>query len=142
MGFEEFVAAVIREIHDLGMTMSVEEQNSLFKNVNHRLLHSNLKTAKTRRQILWLESVNSLLHLTTNWSSLFLMLFLQSCNMFLKENIASMVKSYSKVNLRTLCESARANHQKDPVQKDDSLANRLSTSQTAASEGCIGFLKI
>lgn len=41
MGFEEFVAAVIREIHDLGMTISVEEQNSLFKNVNHRLLHSN-----------------------------------------------------------------------------------------------------
>lgn len=52
MGFEEFVAAVIREIHDLGMTVSVEEQNSLFKKVNHRLLHSNLKTAKTRKQIL------------------------------------------------------------------------------------------
>ncbi len=110
MGFEEFVAAVIREIHDLGMTMSVEEQNSLFKNVNHRLLHSNLKTAKTCRQILWLENVNYLLHLTTNWSSLFLMLILQSCNKFLKENIASMAKSYNKVNLRTLCESARANH--------------------------------
>ncbi len=29
MCFEGFVAAVITEIHDLGMTMSVEEQNSL-----------------------------------------------------------------------------------------------------------------
>ncbi len=31
MCFEGFVSAVIREIHDLGMTMSVEEQNNLWK---------------------------------------------------------------------------------------------------------------
>ncbi len=47
MCFEGFVSAVIREIHDLGMTMSVEQQKSLFKNVNHRRLHSDLNTAKT-----------------------------------------------------------------------------------------------
>ncbi len=88
-----------------GICFRCDQRNSRFRNdyvcwrakqslkiVNHRLLHSDLNTAKTRGHIqmymptglcIWLENVN-LPHLTTNWSSLFLMLILKSCNMFFK----------------------------------------------------------
>ncbi len=84
-----------------GICFRCDQRNSRFRNdyvcwrakqslkiVNHRLLHSDLNTAKKHIQMymptdlcIWLENVNLL---TTNWSSLFLMLILKSCNMFFK----------------------------------------------------------